>query len=261
MHIESGTTTEHRVRLGLFLVMVTFFAAYFGYDGMWGYPAQNLNSARDTIKIKNPSLTAEQIDAVRINPDVLVASLDELKQQTTSGSAPTLEEVEQKLGQPALKLDAAGDAMDAWYVGPAAWARLRFEGGKLRLVDSQQSVDKSEGDIWLQKILGVILGVIALGTAIYYIRIMTMKTVLDDRGLCVKGRWVAWDEITELDTSAYAGKGWLDVIYRRDNDISSVRLDSYHIAKFNEIINTMCERKGLPSPIKQEQLEAVDEEG
>src|SRR5262245_59322417 len=41
MRIESGPTTERMVRSTLMLLMFGGFAAWFGYDGLKGYPHQN----------------------------------------------------------------------------------------------------------------------------------------------------------------------------------------------------------------------------
>lgn len=257
MRIESGTTTEHRVRLGVFLAMCVVFAAYFGYDGLWGYPAKNLEWARENI----PNISVEQKETIQTNPKVLMTALTELQRQTKAGDEPTESKVESILGLPGLKVDRADvDGMDAWYVGPAACARLYFAGGKLQEVTPLQNINKSEADIQLQIILGAILSVVSLSVAIHYLRISTMKTVLDDEGLSVKGHRIAWDEIAELDASGYAGKGWLDVVYHRNGDGGSVRLDSYHIDSFNEIVNTICERKGFATPIKPRHMELVEEE-
>ncbi len=257
MRIETGTTTEHKVRLGVFLAMIIFFAAYFGYDGMWGYPAKNLEWARQNI----PNISVEQKLTIKTNPKVLMAALQELEQQTKTGPELTEAEVEKKLGPAGLKVPAnKGGGIDAWYVGPAACARLHYVDGVLREVAPLQNVNKSEADIQLQKVLGVILGVLSLGTLIHYIRILTMKTVLDDQGLSVKGRRVGWDEIVELESSDYDAKGWLDLIYKRSGQSSRIRMDSYHIDKFKEIIETICERKGFATPIKPRLEESVEEE-
>jgi hypothetical protein len=257
MQIECGTTTEHRVRLGIFLAMCIVFAAYFGYDGVRGYPAKNLEWARQNIQ----SISREQADKIRTNPKVLMAALADTQQQVARGELLTEADVRAKLGEPAAVVPRSdGDGTDAWYVGPAACARLSFVGGKLSEVKPLQNINKSEGDIWLQKVLGAVLGIVALGMGIHYYRIMTMRTILDDTGLTAKGRKVAWGEMAELDTSDYNRKGWLDVVYRRDGDTGSVRLDSYHVAGFDEIVQAICERKGFACPIKPRGAEPADED-
>ncbi|HOJ76235.1 MAG TPA: hypothetical protein PLV57_20320 [Phycisphaerae bacterium] len=251
MRIESGTTTEHRVRLGIFLGMCVVFAAYFAYDGFWGYPAKNLEWARQNINVP-----AELKANLQTNPKVLTAELRKIQPGMTEA------EVEALLGKPAVVVEGEGlfAAKDHWYVGPAACARITLADGKVRdEVKPLENIQKSESDIQLQKILGAILGVVSIGVGIYYIRINTMKTVVDDTGLTSKGRHVSWDAMTGLDTSDYDRKGWLDLVYRdADGREDTVGLDSYHIARFDEIIGAVCERKGFESPLRARQAEVAE---
>lgn len=258
MRIESGTTTEHRVRLGLFLVMLIVFAGYFGYDGMWGYPAKNLDWARQNI----PNLPPEQKAYIRTNPRVMVATLVEIEKAVKSPAGITEAKVRELLGEPSAVADHAGSGSvkDHWYVGPAACARVQVADGNVRDLSCLENVNKTESDIKMQKGLGVLLGIIAVGVAIYYIHIMTMKTVLDDAGLAAKRRRVSWDEMTGLDTSDYDRKGWLDVVYRKGGEEGAVRLDSYHIASFDEIVGTICERKDFANPIKPRSTDPADDD-
>jgi hypothetical protein len=249
MRIESGTTTEHRVRLGIFLAMCIVFAGYFGYDGLWGYPNHNLKKTWENI-----DLPADQKADLRTNPKVLVAAIEEVEAGMTE------EQVHALLGEPAIVVEGEGlfPVNRHWYIGPAAYAQIEFSGGKVRGPVQPFRNEKSESDIRLQKILGVILGAVALVVGIHYLRINIMKTVLDDTGLTAKGCQVPWDRMTELDTSDYERKGWLDVVYEADGRTETVRLDSYHIDRFDEIVTAICERKGFTCPVKPKQAEAAE---
>ncbi len=258
MHIESGTTTEHRVRLGLFLAMVIVFAAYFGYDGLWGYPGKNLEWARQNI----PNLPPEAKSQIQINPKVMMAELARIHATARSSAGMTDAQVRAILGDPsAVAEHTAGGAggKDHWYVGPAACARIQIVDGKVREVAPLENINKSESDIKMQKMLGAILAVVGLGVAVRFLRINTMRTTLDDSGLTARGRQVAWDEMASLDTSDYDRKGWLDVVYRRSGEDQSVRLDSYDIARFDEIVGEICARKGFTNPIKPRQTAQADD--
>jgi hypothetical protein len=251
MKIESGTTTEHRVRLGIFLAMCVVFAGYFGYDGLWGYPGQNREWARQGIDVPG-----DKKADIWTNPKVLVSEAVQIEEGMTE------DEVRSRLGEPAVVVEAAGlpRSKDHWYVGPAAYARIQFSDGKVRgKVHPVENETKSESDIRFQKILGLILGVVSLVVGAYYIRINTWKTVVDESGLTSKGHHVPWDHMTGLDTSDYDRKGWLDVVYGRNGDTDTLRLDSYHIDRFDEIVNTICERKGFACPIRPKQSETAED--
>lgn len=253
MRIDSGTTTEHRVRLGIFLAMCVVFAAYFGYDGVWGYPSKNLEVARQNIPV-----AAELKADLKTNPKVVKSELARIKPGMTE------EEVKSILGEPAAVVQEPGlfAGKSNWYVGPASWAEIKFYEGTVRgAVQAHENETKSEGDIRLQKVLGAILGIFSLGMGLYYIRINTMRTVLDDSGLTAKGRHASWDQMTELDTSDFNRKGWLDVVYAdAAGKTDAIRLDSYHIARFDEIVSTICERRGFASPLRPKQAEQAGEE-
>ncbi|MCL2329881.1 MAG: hypothetical protein FWC56_01095 [Phycisphaerae bacterium] len=266
MQIVSGTTTEHRVRLGLFLIMCLFFAAYFGYDGYHGYAAKNLEWAKYNVLKLDPNIRQEQKDQVQTNPKVLIHAIATLQQQASQGTVVTENEIQALLGKPALIMPVPaqeGSGQNWWYVGPAAAGKLHMVDGKLQSppnASEWKAPNKSEGDILLQQRIAIGLGLLSIGVAIHYIRIMTMKTVLDESGLQAKGHQVAWEEMTGLDTSEYRKKGWLDVLYRHDGDEDQVRLDNYHIARFDDIVKTICERKGFENPIRPRDTEAAEEE-
>lgn len=258
MRIESGTTTEHKVRLGIFLAMCVVFAAYFGYDGLWGYPAKNLHVAQQNITDVSPEEKAD----IKTNPKVLMSELSALKETVESGEPLSEQELRDRLGEPAVVADPVDDTPGKyfWYVGPAAFARINVDDGRVREVYRFENINKSESDIYMQKVLGVILGIVSLVVGAQYIRIMTMKTVLDDSGVKVKGRHVEWDAMKELDTTDYNRKGWVDLVYQRNGEADSVRLDSYHIAEFDRIVETICERKSFECPIKPKSDDPVDQE-
>lgn len=235
--------------MGILLAMLVFFAAYFAYDGLRRYPAKNLELARQNIN----NVPAEQKASIRTNPRVTMSELDRIDPGMTR------EQVRTILGAPAATVEQGGVESE-WYVGPAAWAEIRYLGGKVRKVVPTESTNKSESDIRLQKILAAGLGIASLVMAVYYVRINTMRTVLDDSGLRSKGRRVSWEQITELDTSDYDRKGWLDVIYRDNGDTDTLRLDSYHIKQFDEIVTTICERKGFACPIRPKQARTAETE-
>lgn len=245
--IESGTTAEHRIRIGIFLGMCVVFALYFGYDGLYGYPNQNLKWARQSLRTM-VSVPAEQADTATVNNKVVKANLDRVRERVRDGM--TEAELKELLGEPAAVSKAELGTVTHWYVGPAALVGLALRDGRVTAVQqTKENPVKSENDIFWQKAFGIGVGLIALLTGLYFIRISTMRTVLDDQGLSIKGKRMAWDEITGLDTTDYSRKGWLDVLYQREGRQLRCRLDSYHTRRFDDIVNELCARKGIPSPI------------
>ncbi len=88
--IESGSTLDQRIRTGIFLVMCLGMAGWFGYDGLIGYPAENLSWAIQKLPQRPASPKA--------NPKATKKNLD----QIAIGS--TVEQIKQLLGDPSLEL-------------------------------------------------------------------------------------------------------------------------------------------------------------
>jgi hypothetical protein len=88
--IDSGSTLDQRIRTGIFLVMCAGMAAWFGYDGLIGYPAENLSWAIQKLPQRPADLKA--------NPKATRKNLD----QIAVGS--TAEQIRQLLGEPSLEL-------------------------------------------------------------------------------------------------------------------------------------------------------------
>lgn len=314
MRIDSVSTWDRRFRMSLFLLMCVGMGGWFAYDGFKGYPAKNLEWARQRLP--------EKPEQLRTNPLASEHNLLQIKPGTT------LEALEQRLGQPALiqpprllyvgnevratvELDPQGkvarvrtERLDAtanpnqtstlitaarleyitpgmsaaavraqlgqpkedlpesrWYVGPAAYAEFRIKNGKVvQEPEIQVSHQPSETDILLQKILAAALALLAVGVAIKVYLIFKTHIVLDDEGLVFNGRRVPWEAMRELITTDYNRKGWLDLAYEINGARRSLRLDSYHITNFDEILAAICEHKGfkLPVRVRDEDVASTD---
>lgn len=302
MRIESGTTSERCIRLGLFLVMCTVFAGWFAYDGLWGYPKANLELAlqnplipkhdheintnfkatKATLEQVHPDMTVEQLEALIGEPTLVqnrhrvyigqklyaIIDLDEEDKVTNVRSVeiaaeevpdepnPAVTAMNVEKIEPGMSLSRLehylGDEPDErhkqtfWYIGPAAYARFEVVGQTIsQVIDIIESRDHRESDIAMQKWISAGLCVVMLIVAFFLIRAVRTRVVLDDAGLTFNRRHVAWDTMTGMDINEYKDRGWLDLVY---NEGELLRLDSYHISKFREIITEICNRKGFASP-------------
>lgn len=247
MQIQSGTTSDRRTRIIIMLVMCAGLGAWFGRDGLMKYPAENLKWARESMG-SVPDLP--QADKLESNPRVRMANLEEVRRRLESASDRSaglpLSEVEAVLGKSAFT-----NGTDHCYIGPAAFAWFKGTSDRILSVERMaESTEHSEMDITGQKVLAGVLFLGALATLIHLVRVLTSRVVLDEAGLRIGGRTIAWDAMTRLDTDTYQRKGWLDLVYQQDGREASVRLDSYHIDRFTEIVIAICARKGFPSPLR-----------
>jgi len=300
MRIESGTTGEHWWRSLIMVLMFGLFAVWFGYDGLIGYPAKNLEWAKKMLPQKP--------DQLETNPLVT------MDKQSQISAGMTIEKLESLLGQPALvqqkklvfigreitahvfienkkvvnvttkptdadeknnkpnllvrvdKVDQIKPGMSKtelistftqphevrektlWYVGPATYARIEAADGKVAKFEFQENQDKTEGDILWQKRFAVGLAMVTVILLVKFIRTTTSRTVLDDTGLTMGSRRVAWDEMTGLSVDEYREKGWVDLEYNQAGVARTLRLDSYHLNLFDEIVGAICEKKGFSLP-------------
>ncbi len=233
MRIESGTTRERVVRCLIFLVVCGALAIYFAYDGYVGYPKKNLEQARknfpkavSTLPQANPNVTAERFAQLQAD---LPRNLDEITDA---------------LGEPAYQ-----DQKDAHFVGRYGVIRATLDGRRVSGL-SWQKLEKSHADILFQQGAAYSLALLTLVTLVQFFRILRTHVVLDDEGLAYNSRRVTWDQMTSLVTDKYHDKGWVDLAYKKaDGTEHKLRLDSYKIKAFDEIISALCQRKGFTSPI------------
>jgi len=118
MRIESGATSDERIRVLVFFLMCLAFAGWFAYDGLVRYPAKNLDWALQALPEKPP--------APQINPRATVADLKQLK------AGMGYQHIESMLGEPALRQDRG-----LVYIGPGAAATIRVRDGAVTAVSSE----------------------------------------------------------------------------------------------------------------------------
>lgn len=229
MMIESGTTSDRRNRIVIFMVVCFAFAAWFARDGYVAYPAENLEWAQQQL----PQIP----EGLEVNPKAVLANLQRVEVGT--GVA----EMEGLLGKPVLIHE-----QKHWYIGPAAYGCFLVLGDKVRQVEVRESGEHSESSLRTQKVffMGMsVLGLVALG---HLIRVTKLRVVLDDAGLKIRGRTIRWEEMESLDSGDYARKGWVDLVVRTGAASEPIRIDSYLIERFDDIVQAICERKGFTAP-------------
>ena len=260
MRIESGPTGERKVRTLLLFLMVAVFAIWFGYDGMWGYPGKNRVELIETLPREQRDKAASAVIYQKVNSDALQlitnavqgtpdAKSTELKVLAESGP---IAEKKQALasvlgGPPSFETDDS-----FYYFGPALGLKFMSSGGELKL--TRLGTQKTEMDIKAQKALAICLAFGAIYAGIFHIRVRKTHALLDDSGLTYNGRGpIHWVSMKELDTTRFADKGWIHLIWDDHGTQKRLKLDEYHLARFNEIIDAICEKKGFENPLVKPQ--------
>lgn len=309
MEIKSGPTRERQIRMSVFFLMCVVFAGWFGYDGKWGYPAKNLEWAREAMPGEAPDfqadpkmmannlkqlsegMTVEQLtdllgEPVFVQPKELKFTGPELEaivrlddqgkvisvktEELNSNNRPErpnllaradrIARVEKGMPENKLLLELGKPSKvqerQLWFVGLATYARIEIVDGAAKAIEYRENDKKTEGDIAWQKRLAVLLLFVALWVAAKLYSVIRTRATLDDTGLTMNGKHIAWEAMTALKNDKYELKGWLDLVYEVNGTSGELRLDSYHIARFSEIVQAICERKEFTSPLAKPDPEA-----
>lgn len=250
MLIESGPNAERKVRTTLLFLLVAVFAFWYGYDGWIGYPRKNVNEFLKTL----PAEQRPRDGNVPVYPTVTeenIAKLEKVRIGLTEDPEAAIGEV--LGGPPSLKTD------DAWhYLGPGHRVRMAAGNGRPTGELKVERLPHTATDVRWQKNYAYGLSVLALAALVYVIRARRARARLDDAGLTLNaGPTISWDSMKRLDTERFRAKGWVDLYHGEPE--ARTRIDEYHFAKFDEMINAICARRGFANPLTKES-EGADEE-
>jgi len=263
MRIESGPTTERKVRSTLMLIMFSAFSAWFAYDGVYGYPRQN---HEEFLK----QIPAEERDKARMGP-----VYESVRFTESRGHDATADRV-----QKALLSSSVGDRKKALfelfggkpsyenadsihYFGPAYRVVVPLAGGVPTTDPVAGRGQRKDTDILTQKILGGGLALFSTYLIWFVISVRRTRAVLDESGLAFNGIGpIGWDDMKSLDITRFARKGTVDLHYNDHGAERSLRLDEYYLAAFDDIIDAICARKGFenPLPVKDPPSEPVPQQ-
>jgi hypothetical protein len=246
MPIESGPTGERKVRSLLLFLMVFAFSGWFAYDGWIGYPAENRKEHLEQLPTEsragaenfriyesvNETTTRDLIGKVKKHKDNLGAVRADLAK--FYGGPPSFE-----------------TADSIYYCGPSYRVIVAVEMGK----DNERRIlgratEKSATSILWQKGLSVLLLAFALYLLALVVQVRRTRLVLDQAGLSYCGIGpIGWDSMRSMEISGFSRKGYVDLLYDDHGVERKLRLDEYHIEKFDDVIDELCARKGFENPL------------
>jgi len=239
MPIESGPNAERKVRSLLLFLLVAVFAFWYGYDGWVGYPKNNVNDFLKTLPADQRQSAGKLVVYETVN-EANIARLKDLKMHSEDNPETAIGDI--LGGPPSLKTP------DAWYyLGPGDVVRFSLRDGRPVEV-SLPKPPHSATDIRWQKNYAYGLTVLAFAALVYVIRVRTARAVLDESGLTLRSRpTITWDSMKRLDSTSFRKKGWVDLYHGEPEE--PTRIDEYHFARFDEIIDAICARKGFDNPL------------
>lgn len=242
MRLESGAAFGLRgdfVYYMLWFVGCLGVTGWFVADGAWWYLDKNRSEARKALA---PLLGADKV------PAELGASPTELDfNAMVQADAKTPAEVHRFLGPP--KHTTASDAdQTEYFYSDYGMAIVTYREG--RALPQQWRWNKwshTRDEIRAQFYFAAIPALFALYFLYRALRAARVRLTLDDQGVHYCNR-----PVIPLDAIAglrdYSPKGWVDLYYRDGDGESKLRIDNQKLARFDEIIDALCQIKGLPDP-------------
>jgi hypothetical protein len=241
--LETKVTLEQVIRKGILWAMVVGFCVFFAYDGFIRYPRKNL----ENLKKANPDWVP--VDDPAVNSAVTVAAAREIE---ADENVRRMADVVARLGEPDYRSD---DSSTVLYFGPAVVLKLTTIGGDLITSRNIKLAEfKTETDFFVQKMFALGLAILAIPLTVHYLKVLTFTARIDDKGLKLKGKpFVPFDAITDVDTSRFKDKAYIEVDYQLDDREGTLRVDDYWFKEYKAFITEICSRKGVENPLEQKE--------
>lgn len=242
MTLESGPARGDRIYFTILTVLCVGMFAYFIYDWQIGYPESNRKEAREKLA----ALLAVDKETVTIPEPERPLKPDFVALKEQEGTV-TPEQVRAAFGEPILTAEQDGVSYE-YYASDYGMATVPLRSGRVQQAGMAwltwyKTKEEVEGQLWWSFIPAA-FGLYAIRRLIMA---TTLRIVVDDNGMTYAGRKIPFDAMQDLRD--YNSKGWVDLYYDAGGRRQKLRLDNQKIAKFNEVVVAICEKKGFENPL------------
>jgi hypothetical protein len=253
MRIESGPAKADRnwqlVRVILFLG----FAAYFVYDGAYGWPAKNAKEAKEQLAAPDPfngELKYENLEDHPTKP-----AFEDF--QRSNPERP--EALHEALGEPELVRPDGQNRQIEYYVSQWGYGLVTIDRGRV-LVSTMawKPWYKTREEVVGQFYWAIVPALPGLYFLWRLYKAMTLRVVVDDQGLVYDGQRINYDQMVTLQD--YNPKGWIDLYYRKNDKQARLRLDNEKFLRFDEVVAAICEQKGFRNEVAEFRAKQAAEE-
>ena len=241
--LESGPARTDTLWIVGYTVLCLALGAWFLYDWKVGWPAKNQAEAARVLEQQMSQLTPKQTPPATLASRPTKAAFEELARSDKR----TLEDVNQALGPPLFERSEAG-VTTRYYASEWGMVGIPFRSGLAEISEkvAWRPWYKSEDDVEAQKYFGVLCVLVGLYFAYRAVRAATLRVTIDDNEMNYGGKRIPLSAMKRLVD--FSPKGWVDLYYDVGAGERKLRLDNQKVAKFDEIIETICAMKGFPDP-------------
>jgi hypothetical protein len=234
--LESGPAKFDRNYWLVVCVVFVAVAAYFFYDGAAGYRNKNIAAAeRHLLSLVDGPVEFGEIPSKKDYEDMLAARPE------------SVAEVHKLLGQPVQPRPGVADGAEL-FISAYGMATVPIRNGRVDLAQSSWDAwGKSKEDIRDQYYWGLAVLIGAMYFLVRAVRAATLRATIDEEGLTYGGRRIVFADMKDLRD--YNRKGWVDLYYQDGEREQRLRIDNQKIAKFEEIVALLCQRKGFDNPL------------
>lgn len=245
MRLESGPAARERNWWLISTIACVAFSLYFLYDHKIGWPDANRADAKKHFAPLVPDFEPGE------------SPTDADLKALADPQAKTPEDVHAKLGEP-MHRSREGNELIERYASIYGYAEIRYRFGRVvpeslkKWNNWAHSKEQIDSQLWW----ALVPGLFAIYTLCRFIQAATLRVVIDDDGMKYGKQNVPFAKMTDL--SDYSPKGWVDLYHTARGAERRLRLDNQKIAKYDEIVETICQAKGFKNPVKAAAADDVD---
>ena len=242
MTLESGPARGDRIFWGFFFAMCVAVSLWFVYDGSSGWPKKNRKHATDQLRdLIGPEAAAKV--------ELRDAPTREDFEALANGKPTWIKDVTEALGESSFQKTQQRETIYYWAteyglgVVPTAGGRIT------RQRMEWKTWYKSRSELQQQYMWAAVAGLVGLFALRKLILASTLRVKMDDEGMQYNRQRIPYEAMTAL--ANFSPKGWVDVLYTENGREQKLRLDNQKVARYREIIELICQKKGFSNPVER----------
>ncbi len=271
--IESGPAAGDRNFFALVVLIGLGMCGWFLYDWQIGWPSKNEKAAAEQL-VPLTGADPEEVKALvaDLDPEPTEPTFESVEERVRErarlGEPFPVSELYEALGTPIYTKPAPEPELEGsryvYFASQTGYATVVVSRDAVRLRKDRSGVFepytmnwstwyKSRAEVEQQKWWSLIPLAFALYFAYKLYLAMTLRVVLDERGLQYRNQLIPYEAMKDLRD--YSPKGWIDLYYQDGGAERKLRLDNQKFRRFDEVVHGICEQKGFRDELQAHQAE------